>query len=401
MTCRICRAETRPIMSFGAMPPANRLKSTPDESENEYPLDLEFCPKCRNVQLAYCVPAAELYDTYFYATPLSPSLDAHYRNLIAYLQDQRLISPDTGAVEIGSNIGHFAHTLQPHIDWVLGVDPARNIVELARQAGVDTLCDYFSARVARDIVDQRGPVDLVVARHCAAHNEDPHALLDGVDTVLSPQGAFVMENAYGLTTLLQKEIGQVYHEHMFYFTIQAVDELFRRHNLELVDLIPADVHSGTMVFVAMRPGVRAQSQRMQELLATERRLLNDKLLNDFERETEALRDRIWQIIERAREKGHSITLYGASAKASTFVNYMGITSEHIPACADSTPIKLGRYLPKANIRVIDEHEAITAMPDVFLVTAWNYADEIVAKVRAQGNQHSTFVIPYPTLREVH
>ena len=254
MTCRICRGETRTVLDLGPMPLANKLKPAADAPEKRFPLAVEFCAGCGNLQLTHCVDAQDLYDDYLYVTPTSPSLEAHSVNLVYHMQAQGYLGDDAFLLEFGSNIGHFLKYAQTRVGRVLGIDPAKAIVEMANARGVPTLCDYFGPEVAKATVAAHGRAQVVAGRHCAAHNADPHALVEGARLALAPGGVFVMENAYGLNTILHGEIGQIYHEHMYYYTARSVQRLFAENGLELIDLMPTDIHGGSMVFFGARPG---------------------------------------------------------------------------------------------------------------------------------------------------
>src|SRR5262245_47622917 len=252
MTCRICGAPTDVILDLGEMPVANRLKDSPEQAEKSYPLVLEFCGDCCNLQLQYCVEATELYGNYLYITPDSPSLEAHYNKLIRRLKSHGYADKKSFVVEFGSNVGNFLRQLKPEVAAVLGIDPAESICAIAQKRGIETECRYFGLEAAEHLCASRGPADLIVARHCAAHNENPHCLLEGVAALLARDGVFLMENAYGLETLRNCEVGQIYHEHMFFFTIQAVERLFAMHGLRLLDVTIEPVHGGSVVFSAAR-----------------------------------------------------------------------------------------------------------------------------------------------------
>lgn len=399
--CRICRsANVRGVIDLGEMPLANRLKTAPDAPEKRFPLAVEFCRDCGNLQLTHCVEATELYDDYLYVTPTSPSLEAHSVNLIYHMQAQGYLPEDAFLLEFGSNIGHFLKYAQTRVGRVLGIDPAKAIVEMANARGVPTVCDYFSPDVAKATVAAHGRASIVAGRHCSAHNADPHALVTGARLALAPTGVFVMENAYGLNTILNGEIGQIYHEHMYYYTAWAVQKLFAVNGLELVDLMPADIHGGSMVFFGALPGTRPVRSIVGATIAREKAILNDALLDLLPTTLTRWREETRALLDRFRESGRSIWMYGGSAKAATFVNAVGITADDIAFCADSTPEKLGRFLPGTGIRIRSESDAIAARPDYYLITAWNYRNELIAKVRAGGNLHSGFAVPFPEVQVI-
>jgi hypothetical protein len=399
--CRICRsANVRTVIDLGEMPLANRLKATPEAPERRFPLAVEFCRDCGNLQLTHCVAASDLYDDYLYVTPSSPSLEAHSVNLLYHMQAQGYLPDDAFLLEFGSNVGHFLKYAQTRVGRVLGIDPAKAIVAMANARGVPTLCDYFGPEVAKATVAEHGRAEVVAGRHCAAHNADPHALVEGARLALAPRGVFVMENAYGLNTILHGEIGQIYHEHMYYYTARSVQQLFAENGLELVDLMPTDIHGGSMVFFGALPGTRPVRSIVAATIARETAILSDALLDLLPATLARWRAETRALLDRFRDGGRSVWMYGGSAKAATFINAVGIDERDIAFCADSTPEKLGRFLPGTGIEIRSEDEAIAARPDYYLITAWNYRNELITKVRAGGNLHSGFAVPFPEVQVI-
>lgn len=400
MTCRICESTTKEVLDLGVSPPANSFKRSPDEQQEPFPLVLEWCKRCDNVQLRDMLDSAQLYQNYLYVTPDSTMLTAHYEYLHDYLVANGLLDPQSFVVEIGSNAGHFLKRLSTTARQILGVDPATRIATMANEWGVPTIADFFDASIAGQIVAEHGHADLVVARHCLAHNESPHEMMKGARALLSPQGRLVIENAYVLNTLENGEFDQVYHEHMFYFSIRSMKALLRRHNMHLVDVMMSLVHGGSIIFVAaMGQGGRTSDEvRMYE--ARERLFLNAKAFERFAQRARQVRTQLRELVGELNSQGRVIFTYGATAKGNTLLNFAGFTSEQIPYCVDSTPMKQGLFLPQSNIEVISEETSAKAPPDYFLLTAWNYQDEIVSKVRESGNYTSQFVIPIPSVKIV-
>ena len=138
---------------------------------------------------------------------------------------------------------------------------------------------------------------------------------------------------------------------------------------------------------------------VREALATHRsredRLLNQALFERFAMRAYEARDRLRTLVTDVKSRGQSVYSYGATAKGNTLLNFVGLTRDHITYCVDNTPTKQGRYLPKSNVRIISEEAALAEPPDYFLLTAWNYKDEIIAKVRKSGNNRSKFIVPIP------
>jgi SAM-dependent methyltransferase len=401
MACRICKAQTRRILDLGESPPANALSDVPTVGQASFPLVLEGCVVCGNLQLHDCVDAQLLYRNYLYTTPNSQTLRTHYEKLYAYLAERAYLQSGSFVLEVGSNSGLFLQYLKPRVARVLGIDPAANICEVARTAGIDTLCEFFASAAAETVRARYGIPDAIIGRHCFAHNCDPHVMIAAAAQLLSDAGALIIENAYALNTIENNEFDQIYHEHMFYYSIRSVTALLAPHGLFLADVFLSPVHGGSIVFVAKKqfPGSRANDSVDQHLQA-ERLGLSDAALERFGDAAIRIRGQLAALVAELVAAGKTVYTYGASAKGNTLLNYVGLTHKHIRYCVDSTPVKQGKYLPKSNIQVVSEEYARAAPPDYFLLTAWNYEEEIIAKVRSSGNRRSKFIVPIPELRIV-
>ena len=398
MACRICSSATRTLIDLGESPPANSLKDSPDQVDQSYPLVVEVCDVCANVQMRDCIDASVLYSHYSYMTPDSPSLAQHYEHLFSHVTDRGLVNRDSYVLEVGSNTGLFLQHIKQRVGRVLGIDPAENICHIANASGIETVCDFFNGRSADALKKQVGRPDLIVARHCFAHNRDPHEMLRGVTSLLDARGHFVIENAYLLNTIENNEFDQIYHEHMFYYSIRSMKALLALHGMHVVDVLPVPIHGGSIVFLTKKiaPGDRVHAT-VQQYAAQEERSLTPEAFDRFVSNTLEIRQHLRATIDELTAARKLIYTYGATAKGNTLLNYVGITAGQVPCCVDSTPIKQGRYLPKSNIRIVSEEDALRSPPDFFLLTAWNYRDEIVAKVRRAGNARSRFIVPIPAV----
>jgi SAM-dependent methyltransferase len=399
MSCRICEAPTKEFLDLGESPPANSLMDSPNQQLASYPLVLEWCESCGNVQLRDCLSADALYSDYMYVTPRSGMLSAHYEYLSEYLIGNGYMTADSTVLEIGSNVGYFLEHLKPKVKAIVGVDPAQQISEMANAAGIPTVCDFFNEQSAVRVADLHGQPDVVIARHCLAHNEWPQEMVKGASAVLGDGGYFVIENAYVLNTIENTEFDQVYHEHMFYYSIKSMSEMLRRHDMVLVDVLMSLVHGGSIIFVARRKDGRP-ADAVHRYASREDLFLNGETFARFAERTESIKQSLRQLVDELTRSGESIQTYGATAKGNTLLNYVGLTAEQIPFCVDSTEMKQGKFLPKSGIEVISEQRGLEEPPGYFLLTAWNYQDEIITKVRKAGNFKSKFIVPIPFVRIV-
>ncbi len=399
--CRICGGKTFVLLDLGHHPFANALVSSLHDPVKIYPLVLLICRQCSAAQLSYCADSHELYDNYNYITPVSGELTAHYGKILDFLKGKGFLSSSSRLLEIGSNIGRFLEFVSPHVRSVTGVDPASNVAAMANQRGISTLNSFFNSEAAQRLLAFEGRKSVIVARHCFAHNEKPWRMLEGVQILLSDEGTLIIENAYFLDTMVKQEFDQVYHEHMYYYSVRSISEILKRYGMILVDVMHSAIHGGTMTFVAkLACAGYPTSEEVKKYLESEKDLHQPGYYADFRTRLQQNKEDMIRLLLRLKSEGKSVHAYGASAKSTTLFNYYGIRKDLVPMVVDSTPTKQGKYIPLANIKVISEEEAMLNPPDYYLLTIWNYKDEIIKKVRSWGNHKTKFILPHPKVEIV-
>lgn len=400
--CRLCGQEAFLVIDLGLHPFANMFLPSPDSLVEKYPLRLLVCPRCSTAQLSYCADDKNLYEQYNYITPKSQALNKHYANIYEFLKKNDYIKDTARILEIGSNIGRFLEFIKPHVKNIIGVDPAINIAQMANAKGIPTINDFFNKKTAAKIFKNNGPMDLILARHCFAHNEKPWLMLEGIETLLSKDGIFLVENAYFLDTVINREFDQIYHEHMYYYTLRSIQKMLKNYSLMLVDAMHSSIHGGTMLYVIKRRSPTASlSETAAAFLDKEKQMHTLEFYKDFVESIEKNKILLVKTIQSLIRQNATIHAYGACAKSSTLLNYYGITNRDVPFIVDSTPIKQGKYIPQADIKVISEEEAKNNPPDYYLLTIWNYKDEIIKKIRGWGNTKTKFILPHPEVEIIN
>jgi hypothetical protein len=280
----------------------------------------------------------------------------------------------------------------------LGIDPARNVAAIARQRGINTLCEFFDARVGRRLASQGYAADVVHANNVLAHVADLNGVVEGIRVLLKPEGIAVIEVPYVRDLIEHTEFDTIYHEHLCYFSLTALCGLFQRHHLVIFDVERLPIHGGSLrVFVSKANG---QGPRVRALLREERRwgILGDNVYAGFAARVEHLREELCALLEHLKSQDKRIAAYGASAKGSTLLNYFGIGRETLDFCADRSPLKQGRYTPGTHIPVVAPGELLARMPDYVLLLSWNFADEILQQQAAYQQRGGRFIIPVPKVR---
>ncbi len=405
--CRFCGNETFELIDLGCLPLANALVTSPSDPVATYPTVLHICSSCSTAQLSHCADKEVLYNDYVYVTPESPMLTRHYSKIVNFLKKKYYLGEATNVLEIGSNIGRFLQHIEADANSVIGVDPAKNIASMAIEAGIPTVNKFFNSETAKQIAGDHHKMDLIVARHCFAHNEKPWEILEGVAELLTSNGVFLIENAYFPDTVERREFDQIYHEHMYYYNLRAIQQVSKKYGFKLIDCLHSSVHGGTMLYIVKREGRKggknrraALSESALQYLELEKDAHKSYYYAAFMASIQKNKHRVKAVIKQLQLEGKTIHAYGASAKAVTLLSYFNIDSSMIPYVVDSTVIKQGKYLPLTQIKIISEEEAELDPPDYYLLTIWNYKSEIIKKVRQTGNKETQFIIPHPQVEVI-
>jgi len=399
-TCRVCKgSDLTRILALGDHPPVN--VTTNISEEKSYPLDVYFCGTCSLVQLLDVVDADELFhDEYAYYSSTSKPLIDHFHSYADDIKKEYVASGDL-VVDIGSNDGillqFFSDTCR-----VLGIEPVTAIARAAREKGIETLSEFFTVQVAKEIVEKYGKAKVVTANNVFAHIDDIDTVVSGVKELLADDGVFVSESHYLLDFIERMEFDTVHHEHLCYYSVKALQYLFGRFGMEVFDVKRVHNHGGSIrVFARKKAGVPIK-ESAHDLLALEEEAGLHSLarFNDFQKNAEAIRDELVSLVRNLRKEGKTITAYGVPIKGNTLLNYCGFTAEDLKYATDTTPSKIGRLTPGTHIPILSPDTLAIDTPDYILMLAWNYKDFILEKEKELRARGVKFIIPIPKVEIV-
>lgn len=404
--CRVCGGtDWIDVLSFGAKPLANGFLEPaagyPDEPS--YPLDVAVCPTCWLMSLRQVIDPAALFSHYVYVTSDSDQMRRHMRHIVELCTRRAGLSSGQLVVEMGSNIGTQLSMFRGSGYRTVGVDPARNLAEIANGRGIPTLPTFFGAEVGERIAQHHGRADLVLGRQCFAHIDDVHDVLNGVDAVLSPDGTVVIEVPYLLDLLAENQFDTIYHEHLSYLSLTTFGHLFARHGLRVVDVERVPVHGGSiLVFGARETSGRQPAPAVANLLELERRqgLTSPEAYLAFAARTRRVIGEIRTLVRKLAAAGKRVAGYGAPSKGTALLQFCGLGPDEVVFCSDTTTLKHGKVLPGTHIPVWSPEQARQQPPDYYLLLAWNYAEEIIHKERDFLNSGGAFIVPIPEPRVV-
>lgn len=406
--CRICGSrDLADVLSLGDMPPVNSFVTDPESiaREQKHPLALVYCAGCTHVQLTHMLDPKDVFEDYIYFSSMSDTVVRHGQTLAKrYAEELKLQSGDLVA-EIASNDGCILKPFRAHAK-VYGVEPAKNIAEVANREGVPTLAEFFDPATAERVRAEQGPARLILARNVVAHVPELVAFTKGVAKWLADDGIFHVEVPYLRDMVEHLEFDTIYHEHLSYFSVTALDRLFREAGLVLWDVEALALHGGSIIARAKRAGTKPK-------VAVKRYLEAERAagfvpgvtgvpaaLETFAQGTLRLKTAIPDMLKRLKAQGARIAAYGAAAKGVVLLNYCGIGPDLLTFVADRSPHKQGKRLPGVHLPVVEPHEVLFKSPDVLMVLAWNFFDEIRTQLADYEEEGGRFMIPVPEPRIV-
>lgn len=403
--CRSCgKEELQLVLSMGSMPLANAFLTAEQlhGPEPSYPLELAFCPRCTLVQITKTVPPEELFSNYLYLSSCSETMLRESKELAEQLIESRHLTPENLVVELGSNDGYQLQYFMSRDIRVLGIDPAQNLAQIANAKGVRTLCEFFGKDLAMDLRARGTSADIIIAKNVLAHVADLNGFVEGIGTLLDERGVAIVEVPYVKDLIDHREFDTIYHEHLCYFSLIALDQLFKNHGMNLVDVQRISIHGGSLrVYVAHDSGGQPRDS-VRSLLQNETQWkMNDATAYvGFAKEVERIKRSLRSLLKSLRSDGKRLAAYGAAAKGTVLLNYCGIGDDLIEFVVDVSPYKQGRYVPGVHLRIDSPSKLLEEMPDYVLLLAWNFADEIIKQQAEYLRRGGRFIVPIPEPRIV-
>ena len=401
--CRICGGKRLvKYLDLGMMPLANNLAPSAAAARemNRYPMQVQFCEDCALSQLTVVVDPREMFTHYTYRSSVNKGYVKHCRAMAESVGQSLGLTPDDLVVDIAGNDGtllaEFRDTLGVR---VVNVDPAENIALIAEERGIPTINDFWSAEIAKRIVDDYGKPRLITATNVFAHVDDVRSFVTAAASCLADDGVLMLEFPYGVDFIEHREFDTIYFEHLSYVLIEPVRKLAALTELEVFDVRKQAIHGGTARVFIGRPGRHEVSPSVAEFVDAEREggFHGLERYLKWTREIDELIDQLTRELRALKEGGKTVAAFAASAKGNTLLNACRLDRRTISYIVDDTPEKIGRFSPGNGIPIVDRSVLERDPPDYLVILAWNFAAEIIDNTSGYAGK---YIIPIPAFRVV-
>ena len=404
-TCRFChKSLEHTFVDLGNSPLCESFLEAHQLNAMEpfYPLHVWVCDQCFLVQLQEYVSPEEIFSHYAYFSSYSTSWLNHARRYTEMAIERLRLGKSNLVVELASNDGYLLQYFVERGVPVLGIEPAKNVAEVAVEKGVPTLTEFFGVALARRLAGQGRRPDLIIGNNVLAQVPDVNDFVQGIQLLLGPGGVVTMEFPHLVRLVEENQFDTIYHEHFSYFSLVTTERIFAAHRMTVFDVEEIPTHGGSLRIFARHTDddSRPVTDRVLELAGRERELGLESMAyyGAFAERVKAVKRRLLAFLIQARDEGRTVAGYGAPGKGNTLLNYCGIRTDFLDFTVDRNPYKHGKFTPGTHIPIFPPEKLREAKPDYVLILPWNLKDEIMeqeSQIRDWGGQ---FVVPIPEVR---
>ena len=396
--CQISgKKDLQTIISLGYLPPVNKMQKITKKKEEVtfFPVELMYSKSSKLVQLSNIVDKNILFPKeYPYTSSTTKILRDNFKELYSECSKLINLKPEDLIIDIGSNDGNLLNNFKKK-HKVLGVTP-ENIGKIAIKKGVRTLIRYFDNSTSKYILKKFGEAKVITATNVFAHIENVKELMANISRILKKDGVFITESHYLVSLIKDLQYDTIYHEHLRYYSLLSLQYLFEKYNLSIFHAKKIPTHGGSIRVYASRKGKFKISESVKKIIKEEKKFINQKNFVKFRDNVVNAKLDLYKILSNINKSKKKIYGIGAPSRASTLINYLGLTSEIMQCvCEVDGSYKIGNYMPGTNIPIISENKLYKDQPAYALLLSWHISKELMFNLKKRGFK-GKFIIPLPS-----
>lgn len=400
--CRVCAAPIIKFFSLGRMPLVNAFLEKKDiPKEKKFDLSIGFCPNCYLVQLIKTVDPKDLFRNYLYFSSVTQTILQHSKKTSEDFIKRFKLSSNTLVFEIGSNDGVHLQFYKNKGIPVLGIDPAKNIAKVANKKGIPTLAEFFNLKLAKKLVGRKKiKADIVYGANVFAHVPQIVDFVKGVKEILKENGTAIFEFPY-VRGLFENKFDTIYHEHVFYYSFIALENLFSKVSLEIYDVEHISMQGGSLRIFISHKGQFPLSQTVTNLSKKEKQdgFANIDTYRKIDKNIQAVKKELISLLQKLKAEKKTIAGYAVPAKGVILLHYFGI-KKYLNFIVDKSPAKQGLYVPGVHMVINNPSKIQNDTPDYLLILAWNIKGEVLSQYQWYKNKGGKFIIPIPKIQTI-
>jgi hypothetical protein len=399
--CRSCQSKDLfSAIDLGYQPIANEL-TRDSEHTSTYPLNLQVCKNCALGQVTHSITPQQLFNDYRYMSAISTTYREHCITFVDTVLKEIEWQPQDWVLELASNDGFLIKQFGVRGITAVGVEPAINIASKIQGENVRVIPKFFSSALAKELVNELGHPKLVIANNVLAHVPDLNDFVSGISILMDHKSLASVENPTLLNILTKNQFDSIYHEHFSYLSANSMEHILRRHELQLTSIDQLETHGGSNRYW-IRKANSVSGDSIVQIIKSEidAGIIDENKWIIAKERVDISTQKLLIFLQKEKFAGKITAGYGAAAKASTLLNYAGITDQFIECIFDASREKSNRYIPNTGIRILPAEKLEDFKIDNFVVFPWNIAEEVRIFLRSKGFSRSRIYKAIPDLEEI-
>jgi SAM-dependent methyltransferase len=398
--CFLCNAKKlKKILDFGLQPWCNNfLKKKQLGLEKKYPLYVNFCKNCSNVQLGYILKKNIMFSDHDYLSGSNYELLNHFKKL-SYKILNFFPKKKISILDIGSNDGSFLKNFKNNKNInILGIESCKKISNIASRQEIKTVNKFFNYKTALKLDNKLEGFDCIHASGVFFHLEELMSATKGIKYILKNDGVFIIQFLYLKNIIEKNHFDQFYHEHLNYYNLEPLERFLNSNDLQIFDAEKSSIHGGSIIAYVCHKGLRKKTKRLLNLLKLEnlKKINKVEFYLNYKKKIEKLKLKFKKKLDFLKKRNFNIYGIGAPAKSTPLINYYGINNNDIKFTTENNNLKIGRYLPGSHIKILDEKliKKISFKKDIFLIFSWNFKKNIIKKYKKKFGNTFRYFLPY-------